>query len=303
MENQKVCIKSGTRDLLRIIPFPAKNEYDFKISVINNDFKLRMHPEYSEKFYMPPNEFDLKNWEITYHNSDDRNPAKIHLKSLTLPPNYIKLPISNFANPKKTAFFPIPFLKIGFSFSDYFKVYNPKPNYEVIDLEKNNVVEVFIVPANFDLKQFISKWALFDLIYTMVPMEYFVNGKLRAFSKAKYKAIYNDGSCFRKLFKINKEIALLCNFYRDDAVDGSKQESYISIYENGNYFKYLFLAPVNYYYTNGEISQKQIVYRRQLEMITRWASREEYLYWEDYFNQIHKQFEDCKLDGFSLQGD
>ncbi len=39
----KVCIRYKDFDLLRIIPFPAGSEYDFKISMVGNDYELRMH--------------------------------------------------------------------------------------------------------------------------------------------------------------------------------------------------------------------------------------------------------------------
>ena len=138
MANPKVCIKSGNSDLLRIIPFPVNNEYDFKISLINNDFTLRLHPESFDHFFLLPKEFDLKNWEITYHNSTLEKPAKVHLKSLTKPTRYETLPLINFADLVKTSNFPIPLLKIGFSFSDSFKTYRSKTNYCVIDIDKNN---------------------------------------------------------------------------------------------------------------------------------------------------------------------
>ncbi|MGM0408312.1 MAG: hypothetical protein ACQERU_10015 [Bacteroidota bacterium] len=115
--------------------------------------------------------------------------------------------------------------------------------------------------------------------------------------------MYFDDKYHRSLVRINEEIALLCNFYYDDAVNGEKQQSYISIFENGNFLKYLLLAPINYYFKNGKESPKQLAYKLQLKRITHWASSEEYKYWENYFNQIDKKFFGCELDGFSLQGD
>jgi hypothetical protein len=302
MANQKVCIKSGNKDLLRIIPFPSGSEYDFKISIVNNDFKLRIHPESVEPFYITENNFSLKKWELSYHNSNDMKPAKIHLKSISKHITYLNLPINNFTNPNKSSEFPIPLLKIGFSKSDSYNTYKPKSYYKIIDLNDNNVLEVFIVPSSFDWEKFITKWGLFDLIYSIAPMEYFVNGKLRAFSKAKLKALYVDNQYCRKLIFVNNEIALLCNFYNDTTIDGHRQKSFISVYENGNFLKYLLLAPINYYYQNNQLSPTKLAYEIQLDHIKHQITSVEYKYWQNFFYNINRKYGDCSLDIFSLQG-
>jgi hypothetical protein len=297
----KVCIKSGSRDLLRIVPFPAGNEYDFKISVLRNDFELRMHPESQESFYLPPEDFDLKEWDLTYHNSTNNQPTKIHLKSCNKPYQYLPLPISNFANPQKTSFFPIPFMKIGFSPTDRYKQYKAKHTHKVVEIKADNVLEIFIVHSGFDWSSFISKWALFDFIYAMAPMEFFVNGRLRSFSKIKMSSIYSDKIYHREMVYINEEIALLLNMFYDSAIDGKKQQPYISVYENGSFLNYLLAAPVNYYSKNGEKTPPMPAYKQQLEMIKPWASREDYAHWASFFEKINMAFANKVLDGFSLQ--
>jgi hypothetical protein len=300
---EKVCIKSGENDLLRIIPFPVGEEYDFKISLVTNDYKLRMHPIGVDYFNMPSEEFQLKDWEITYHSSTQENPTKFHLKSMDTPVRYYDLPMKNYIDPIKTSEFPIPLLKIGVVKSNKFKKYKHKSTYTVIDLKEANTIEIYLVPSDFDYNEFVSKWSLFDFIYTMAPMEYFVNGRYNGFLNAKYKTLYGDGKYFRQQVNINKDLSLFCNFYRDDALDGIKQESFVSIYENGSYLKYLSLAPINYYYKNGVKSKILPAYVRQLENNKDTMNLEEFEYWRTLFENYKEELKNYQLHGFSLQGD
>jgi hypothetical protein len=299
----KVCIKSGENDLLRIIPFPVGEEYDFKISFVKNDYKLRMHPVGVDYFNMPSEEFQLKDWEITYHSSTQENPTKFHLKSMDSPVKYYDLPMKNYIDPIKSSEFPIPLLKIGIVDSSKFKKYKHKLAYTEIDLKQANIIEIYLIPSDFNYDKFISRWGLFDLIYTIAPMEYFVNGRYKGFLNAKYKTLYDDNSYFRQQIKINKDLSLFCNFYRDDALDGVKQDSFVSIYENGDYLKYLSLAPINYYFKNGEKSKISPAYIRQLDSNKDKMSIEEIKYWKSLFEKYKEEFKDYSLNGFSLQGD
>ena len=59
---KKICIRYKDFDLLRIIPFPAGSEYDFKISLVDNDYDVIIHPLDKKWFLMLHDEnFHLKN--------------------------------------------------------------------------------------------------------------------------------------------------------------------------------------------------------------------------------------------------
>ena len=96
----RVSIRYEDFDLLRIIPIPARNEYDFEISVVGNDYELRMYPLDNKWFWMPNDEnFHLKGWEITYHNKKGDEPSKLHFKRLAEPHEYYDFPIVKMADP------------------------------------------------------------------------------------------------------------------------------------------------------------------------------------------------------------
>lgn len=290
MPNNKICIKKQEADLLRIIPFPAGNEFDFKISFLNN-YDLRIHSEGVQYFDMPPDDFKLNKWELTYHNSTSSKPTKVHLKSLSKPYGYFNLALNNLVDPIKSPEFPIPLLKVGIDNNGDYKLFKSKASYRIIELNNANVIEIYIVSSKYDFNNFMSKWALFDLIYTIAPMEHFVNGKLqKGFLNPKVKGIYDDNKFCRKLIKINDDISLLCNLYYDNAIDGVKQKSFVSIYENGNYLKYLILTPID----------KEFAFVKQLSRNKSALSDEEYDYWHNYFEKLRDETDTKTIDGFSL---
>lgn len=295
MGNPRVCIKYNQFDLLRIIPFPNENEYDFKISFLNNEYKLRMHQEGMKDFLMPTDDFKLNEWEITYHRSKDEKPTKYQLKNPSRP--YFNLPLKNLVDPIKSSEFPIPFLKLGINKNlDTYNSFKDKKDYRIIDLNNFNVLELYIVSADYKFEEFMKKWDLFDLLYTVVPMEYFVNGKYQKnFFEPKLKTIYEKNQYRREIIKINDEIGLLCNFYIDENINGKKQDSFISLYENGKFQKYLSLAPISYGATN-----KELAYIKQLRRNKNILTDKEFNYWNKYFENLKNKANINNIDGFSL---
>lgn len=141
----------------------------------------------------------------------------------------------------------VPFLKIGVSKDrSQLRQFKEKKDHIVIDTRSANVVELFIVGADFDPEKFMREWEMFDLVYTVAPMEYFVNGKLsKGFLRPKYEAIYSGNeSLFGFKTRINDQIGIMAAWYPDDNIDGSKQSSFISFYENQNYLRFMACAPV-----------------------------------------------------------
>jgi len=303
----KVCIRYKDFDLLRIIPFAAGSEYDFKISMVGNDYELRMHPMDKKCFWKPHDEnFHLNDWEITYHNKKGDEPSKLHFKRLTEPHEYYDFPILKMADPISSPEFPIPFMKIGVSKeSTQFRQFRAKRNYTLIDIGSANVVELFIVSGDFDLEKFMRKWEMFDLLYSVVPMEYFVNGKLtKGFLGPKYEAIYSGKeSLFRFKTSINEQIGMMAVWYPDNNIDGLKQRSFISFYENQDYLRFMACAPVEYYYHNGSKSEKKPAYKWQLERLQQRMDPAEYDHWRCYFEKLEIENENSDIlpDGFSLE--
>jgi len=303
----KVCIRYKDFDLLRIIPFPAGSEYDFKISLVGNDYDLRMHALSEKWFWMPHDEnFHLKDWEITYHNKKGKESSKLHLKRLAAPHDYYDFPILEMADPISNPEFPIPFLKIGVSKDNtQLRQFKAKKDHIIIDAKSANVVELFIVSANFSPEKFMRKWEMFDLLYTVAPIEYFVNGKLsRGFLGPKYRAIYSGNeSLFRFKTKINEQVGIMAVWYPDNNIDGSKQRSFISFYENQDYLRFLACAPIEYYYHNGSKSERKPAYKWQLERSQQKMDPAEYDHWKCYFEKLGSEIRRNGIlqDGFSLE--
>ncbi|PNS36984.1 hypothetical protein [Mesotoga sp. B105.6.4] len=303
----RVCIRYKDFDLLRIIPFPAGSEYDFKISVVGNDYELRMYRMNKKCFWKPHDEnFHLKDWEITYHNRKGDEPSKLHFKRLAEPHEYYDFPIVKMADPISSPEFPIPFLKIGVSReSTQLRKFRAKKNYTVIDIGSANVVELFIVNGDFDLEKFMRKWEMFDLLYTVVPIEYFVNGNLsKGFLGPKYEAIYSGNeSLFRFKTMVNEQIGMMAVWYADNKIDGSKQRSFVSFYENQDYLRFMACAPVEYKYHNGSKSERKPAYKWQLERSQQRMDPAEYDNWKCYFEKLESENENSEIlpDGFSLE--
>ena len=303
----KVCIRYKDFDLLRIIPFPAGSEYDFKISLVGNDYDLRMHALSEKWFWMPHDEnFHLKDWEITYHNKKGKESSKLHLKRLAAPHDYYDFPILEMADPISNPEFPIPFLKIGASKdTTQLRQFKEKKDHIIIDAKSANVVELFIVSANFSPEKFMRKWEMFDLLYTVAPIEYFVNGKLsRGFLGPKYRAIYSGNeSLFRFKTKINEQVGIMAVWYPDNNIGDSKQRSFISFYENQDYLRFMACAPIEYKYHNGSKSARKPAYKWQLERSQQRMDPAEYDNWKCYCEKLESENKnkDILPDGFSLE--
>ena len=304
---KKICIRYKDFDLLRIIPFPAGSEYDFKISLVDNDYDLRMHALNEKWFWMPHDEnFHLKDWEITYHNKAGEKPSKLHLKSLVEPYYCHDFLIRRMTDPISSPEFPIPFLKIGVSKdSSQLRQFRAKKDHVVIDIGSANVVELFIVGADFDPEKFMRKWEMFDLLYTVVPIEFFVNGKLsEEFLRPKYEAIYTvNESLFRFKTKINDQLGIMAAWYLDSNIDGSKQRSFISFYENQDYLRFMACAPVEYKYHDGSKSEIKLAYEWQLERSRQRMDPAEYDHWKCYFESLESESKNNGIlpNGFSLE--
>jgi len=254
--SKNICIKFKQYDLLRLIPMSVGDDYDFKLEFMNNEFKLRLFPVDADYFDICES-VNLKNFSITYHKKTEDYPAKFHLKSKGDSPKYFDFSIKNILDPSTSATFPIPLLRLKVNQNSDFKTFKRKSKNFNFDLEENNILEIYLVKSNFDLSQFIQKWSIFDLLYTVAPMGYFVHGKIKNISFInKYKSIYKNKSLKRKVVNISEGISLQFISYKNDHFYNESPISFIDIFENGEYLKYLFCAPINYYDSDGNKTPK-----------------------------------------------
>jgi hypothetical protein len=200
----------------------------------------------------------------------------------------------------------VRFFEIGVSKdSSQLRRFKEKKDHIVIDIRSANVVELFIVGASFDPEKFMRKWEMFDLLYTVVPIEYFVNGKLSGwFLGPKYRAIYSGKeSLFRFKTRMNDQVGIMAAWYPDDNINGTKLGSFISFHANQDYMRFMACAPVEYYRRNGAKSERKPAYKWQLERSRQRMDPPEYDHWKCYFESLESENKNSGIlpDGFSLE--
>lgn len=301
--NRTVCIKYKNYDLLRIIPFSVGRDYDFKIDTLDNDYQVSIHHMNDSCYYYPIENFHSNQWEITYHKRSGQNPTKFHFKKKHNSDNnnvYVDIPLHQLTDPNILAEFPIPLMKISISKNGNFKKYKYKKKYCVCDIKDFNIVEIYLVNSNFKFHNFETKWDIFDLIYGIAPIGYFTNGKLGYdFEESKF----SQGNFTREVIEINKDVKLLFNYFQSSNIyDEHEKDSFISIYENGDYLKYLVSAPISYRTLDGLVTKPQSAFVLQMNRCKNRMSIDEYRNWYNYFQKWHEKSinENLKITGFIL---
>lgn len=301
--DKKICIKYKDFDLLRIIPFPENQDYGFKISFLDNEYQLRIHQIDSDSYHIPGANFEIKDCEITYHNKNDQSPAKLHLKQNENDYHkYSDLPFDSVAEPNTNTYFPIPFLKLEVSSEDIFRSFKCNSDHSVIHMGDNNVLELYLTNPSFDVFDFDDQWDIFSLIYTIVPMEFFVTGKLDyPWFRPKYHAIYNKPT-FRasKFSALNNKIGCLAISYNKNL---ETNPSNITFYENGDYLYFLLNAPTCYFYDNKQASETLPAFIRQLQRVKRQMREPDYNFWQYYLTTYRKatKSKNHKITGLAIE--
>lgn len=296
----KIAVLKENCDLLRIIPFnPSESSYDFKISLLKNKYQIRIF-----ELNKPRSLFlldDIAEWEFSYHGHSGQKPAKIHAKHMSLPATYKDIPLSNMIDLKINSEFPQPLMKIGVSVDATFKQYKKKDQYSVLDMQKGNVGEFYILNKNFNMDQFQFKWDIFHFLFLVLPMEYYSDGqmnlnlyKMNFFADSRKETYFTQSQ-----FTISEDIRILINTYYDPYFDKKNEQSYISFFENGSYLKYLTNVPLMYEYPNGQRSAAKPAYKWQLDRNRYLLTKNEYSYWSKKFEKWNVEL---KKNGVRLHG-
>ena len=299
-----IAIRKNEYDLLRIIPFnETDSRCDFKIAMLDNNYTLRMKQLNTEYFLNL--ETNINDYEITYHSKQGSQPTKLHFKNTKSDEDYKTLPLSNLEDPIISEDFPFPLLKLGVEIDGIFKRYKKRAKHSVLDLENNNVLELFIVSSNFDFEYFFHNWGLFAHLITILPLEYYTNGKIDTTS-TKVNQIINPNKNFNMEqvnFNVSDNLAIIGSCQRDPNIDGIKQKSYIQFYDNNLYLKYLACIPVQFRLADGSKTIKQKAYKWQLTSIKNNISKEKFHYYQGLFTKWDKEIkrDNIKLHGVILQ--
>lgn len=141
----KLAIAVNGYDICRIIPLKYKDgELDLKISFLNNNYYIETRSLFSARS-IPLLETKLSKDEITYHNKNEREPVKVHIKKIENgSQQYIDLPLKRIKAPNTKQIYPIPLMKIEIPDLHDLDKYVPKKGQKVLNINQANVIELFM---------------------------------------------------------------------------------------------------------------------------------------------------------------
>jgi hypothetical protein len=256
---KKIAItKDNKYDILRIIPFNETDDgCDFKLETFLTNTVLNY---YKLNKIIPIIDNSKNNYlSFSYHKKTHDKPTKIHIKKNNH--TYKTILQTNLIDPTDNIDFPFPLLKIGISNKSTNKSYRQKTSHNTLDIKSFNTIEIYLSNKYFNPLTFIDKLKHMSLIHSYAPIEYFSSGKLR---HNNFKHLSLTGACPDiHLQKCITSIANIFNItfslYLDPSIINSSY-SYISFFENSEYLKYLFCAPIAFKHTDGFYSQTKTAF-------------------------------------------
>lgn len=301
----KIAITKNEYDLLRIIPFNETEKNDkceFKISMLDNNYTLRL--KQIDTPYFLNLEANINDYEITYHRKQNKQPTKIHFKNIREKEDYRTFPLFNLEDPLLSEDFPFPLLLLGVSINDVFKKINKNKQYSILNLQNDNVLELFIANEKFDMEFFFKDWNIFSLLIMTLPLEYYATGKIDR-NLEKMDLFLNPNKNFNLLqstIKVSDRLNIIGNSYYDKNINGEKQKSYIQLYDNSLFLKYLSCIPMQYKFDNGKKTPIRRAYELQMESIKGKIPNAKFKHYENMFKKWHEEIErdKIKLDGIII---
>lgn len=243
-KSEKIAVIRDGMDVARIIPFnPKDGTYDFKIDLLKNDYDINIYQLFNPKplvgtVYAP------QDWEITYHKRKEDKPPSIHLKHKPVEnpktffdaehPEYITLPIQHLQEPNINCEFPVPLMKIEIPNSALSKSYKKKKRHRLLDLGKQNVLELFLTDARFKFSHFERRWPCVSGLYMIYPLESFASNSIHSHPQKLDNFLPHGGE--QRLAGIahlmNNFLKISSNIYFDKRVDETKKKITLTFIEN-----------------------------------------------------------------------
>lgn len=213
MSERKIAITKNGYDILRIIEIESDgNACGFKITpqVKIDDINI-----YCMRLFEEPKGIYLdktKNFEITYHKSNDAQKTKIALKYLDEDnhPLYVNLPLTKLIDPDVNTEIPIPLLKIIVPDNILYKPYKKDKRHRQFDIGDSNVIEVFLTKAGFINSDFVNKWENVNIALIGNAIEYYACGK-DEFNHCNLKTIIKSPRTFCVSADVTKDIGIRIN--------------------------------------------------------------------------------------------
>lgn len=289
MQFKKVAIIKNGIDIGRVIPFNRDTEeYDFKISFIQNDYEVNMYPFLSKA----PKKFEMEkmvDWEISYHRSTAFKPTIIHLKEKKKNPKYRPLPLYRLVDPTIHTEFPIPFMRLEIPLNFAGKNYKLKSKeHVVLDMDNSNVAEIYLTHSNFHYETFSQKWPALSLKLIAHSFEFFATNNMLT-NEQKYKnfiPMNGEVGVAAEEFGINEDMKLYVNKYTNPEFTDGKIR--VTLIENEFAEALLGLSLVGYANDKGKVEMFP-AFEEDLRRET--MSRKEKQKWEYRFNKMQEKLE------------
>jgi len=194
---ESLAITKDGKDFIRIKPFGSKpDKTEIKFSFISPSFRIRKFEENKEGGLLRylPKDFGTAEHEITYHNSNRKNPNPALLpkyKNLEI----LRTPISNeiIELNLKNLLVPIPICRITVNKGST-KNYREKEKHQVINLTpKYNTTEIYISSAKYDVEEMRKRFPLIvGNLFPITTMDFLIYGAGMASESIFQKMFEND---------------------------------------------------------------------------------------------------------------
>lgn len=211
----KVAITKNGYDIARIILFNNNNlYYEVKVTFFIDNYNIELLKAFHKKSVLT--EVNGKMTEITWHLSNDNQNNKIHLK---IDKKYHTLIEDNLLDLNEQLYIPTPLIK--FIFPDDMKltkIYKPKDNHRSVDLNEDNIFELYLYHNDMNDEDFLlHRYLMFEVYF---PFEYFITNSLHRYdSKVRHLSTLKGGKIHSQpIFMISPNIHIYTSKYRDDYI-------------------------------------------------------------------------------------
>ncbi len=286
-EKKKIVIKKNEYDVGRIIPAVKEDEsYDFKISFLDYEFDIYAIPLFKKPIEMKFGEEGSR--EITYHKSKKGMKPIIHIKKIKYNDGkiYQNFPFEKLLEPTYRTEFPIPLCKISIPDSSIFRKYKKKDDHLLIDVQDQNIIEIYLTNRNFNFESFYKKWPNVDLALFFHAFEFWATNDL-SYTKEKNRYFFSKDRkprIARMSFPITDNMNILVNIYKDELFSENCNKLSIIFIENQQFFALLGHTPV----MKTHKDKLEMAWKKDIENdeVFDLKEKEKWIYWFEKWKKI-----------------
>lgn len=293
MKEKCIAITKKGYDILRIIELERnEKECGFKICPLTDAKNVDI---YYLKLFSDVELFPFDNnkrLEITYHRSNNEEPAKIHLKLIDNANdkifNYITLPLDKIISPNVNTEFPIPLFQVAIPDNLSNKKYQKRKNHLQFEIEDNNVIEIFLTKKDFINSNFATKWPKTDLLLFSTSIEYYATGLTPKYVKTNIAPLSQSPKTICMSANVTNDIGIRINTIRRNKTYSKLEFLFI---ENIAYLAFLEGLPIKYTLNESWVK----LYEDELYNNKHFNIKEKHK-WENTFNEEFKKLNKLIVD-------